>query len=178
MDMAIVKATYTKSKGGAKAAIRYIQHRPGREGEKVKRELYGSDGRMVRGEAYQLIDDAEKGTVFFRIVISPDPATEDTDQDLSLREITSQTMRNLGERVRKNVSYVAVEHADHSPHRHVHVLALVNGRLHTPDLQALRTTATEAALSQRQERDRARQQQPRQTRQQQEGGQWLGQGSS
>jgi hypothetical protein len=42
--MAIVKATYTKSRPGAKAALRYIQHRPGREGEKVKRELFGIDG--------------------------------------------------------------------------------------------------------------------------------------
>jgi hypothetical protein len=173
MDMAIVKATYTKSRGAAKAAIRYIQHRPGRVGEKAQRELYGSDGSMARGEAYQMIDDAEKGTVFFRIVISPDPEREDTYQDLSLQEITSQTLRNLGERVQKAVPYVAVEHADHAPHRHVHVLALVKGRLNTQDFQALRETATEAARFQRQERDVTREQQ-----QQQEGGQWAGQGIS
>jgi hypothetical protein len=172
MDMAIVKATYTKSRGGAKAAIRYIEHRPGREGEKVKRELYGSDGKMERGEAYQMIDDAEKGTVFFRIVISPDPEREDTYQDLSLQEITSQTMLHLAERLTKAVPYVAVEHAEHAPHRHVHVLACVKGRLNTQDFQALRQTATEAALVQRQERDAPRQQQ------QQEGGQWVGQAAS
>jgi hypothetical protein len=172
MDMAIVKATYTKSRGGAKAAIRYIQHRPGKDGQKAARELYGSDGSMERGEAYQMIDAAEKGTVFFRIVISPDPQTEDTEKDLRLAEITSQTMLHLADRLTKDVSYVAVEHDDHAPHRHVHVLALVKGRLNTQDFQALRTTATEAALSQRQERDVAREQQ------QQEGGQWLGQGIS
>lgn len=172
-DMAIVKATYTKSKGEAKAAIRYIQHRPGREGEKVRRQLYGSNGSMERGEVYQLIDAAEKGIVFFRIVISPDPEREDTYQDLSLQEITSQTMRNLEERVHKAVPYVAVEHDDHAPHRHVHVLACVKGRLNTQDFQALRTTATEAARSQRQERDVVREQQ-----QQREGGQWAGQGIS
>ncbi len=165
--MAIVKATYTKSRGAAKAAIRYIEHRPGREGEKVNRELYGSDGSMERGEAYQLIDDAEKGTVFFRIVISPDPEREDTYKDLSLREITAQTMRQLQTQLTKAVPYVAVEHDDHAPHRHVHVLACVKGRLNTQDFQALRTTATQAALSQRQERDATRQQQ-------QEGGQWAG----
>jgi hypothetical protein len=54
MDMAIVKATYTKSSGAAKAAIRYIEHRPGREGEKVKRELYSRDGSVERGEAYRM----------------------------------------------------------------------------------------------------------------------------
>jgi hypothetical protein len=54
--MAIVKATYTKSRPAAKAAIRYIEHRPGKEGERVKRGLFGSDGRIERGEAYRMID--------------------------------------------------------------------------------------------------------------------------
>jgi hypothetical protein len=175
MDMAIVKATYTKSRGGAKAAIRYIQHRPGKDGQKATRELYGADGAMERLQAYQLIDAAEKGTVFFRIVISPDPQTEDTEKDLSLREITAQTLLNLGERVQKDVPYVAVEHDDHAPHRHVHVLALVKGRLNTQDFQALRDTATQTARMQRQERDVARE---HQQQQQQEGGQWAGQGIS
>jgi hypothetical protein len=125
--MAIVKATYTKSRSAAKAGIRYIEHRPGREGEKVKRELYNSDGSMERGEAYQMIDDAEKGSVFFRIVISPDPATEDTERDLLLGEITAQTMLQLEERLRKAVPYVAAEHDDHAPHRHVHIIAMVKG---------------------------------------------------
>ena len=102
MDMAIVKATYTKSSGAAKAAIRYIEHRPGREGEKVKRELYGRDGSVERGEAYRMIDDAGKGTAFFRIVISPDPAKEDTEKDLLLTEITVQTMQTLEERLQNH----------------------------------------------------------------------------
>jgi hypothetical protein len=38
---------------------------PSREGwGKVKRELFGIDGVMNRQQAYQLIDEAEKGTVF------------------------------------------------------------------------------------------------------------------
>jgi hypothetical protein len=127
---------------------------------------------MDRQEAYEMIDETGKGTVFFRIVISPDPATEDTERDLLLGEITAQTMMQLEERLRKAVPYVAAEHDDHAPHRHVHVIACVNGRLNTQDFQALRQTATETALLQRQERDMARQQQ------QQEGGQWAGQGIS
>jgi hypothetical protein len=127
---------------------------------------------MERSQAYQMIDEAEKGSVFFRIVISPDPATEDTEKDLRLGEITAQTMLELAERLAKAVPYVAVEHDDHAPHRHVHVLALVKGRLNTQDFQALRETATEAALLQRQERDQQREQQ------QQEGGRWAEQGIS
>jgi hypothetical protein len=103
--------------------------------------------------------------------ISPDPATEDIDKDLSLQEITAQTMLQLQDRLTKDVPYMAVEHDDHAPHRHVHVLALVKGRLNTQDFQALRDTATDTARSQRQERDQQREQQ-------QEGGQWAGQGIS
>jgi galactose-1-phosphate uridylyltransferase len=112
-----------------------------------------------------MIDDAERGSVFFRLVISPDPATEDTEKDLRLNEITAQAMTYLEEHLQKAVPYVAAEHDDHAPHRHVHIIAMVKGRLNTQDFQALRQTATEAALLQRQERDQAREQQ-------QEGAQW------
>jgi hypothetical protein len=166
--MAIVKATYTKSSNIAKAAIRYIEHRPGREGEKVTRGLFGIDGTMDRQQAYQMIDEAEKGTAYFRLVISPDPAREDTEKDLHLAELTRQTLLTLEERLNKEVPYVAVEHDDHAPHRHIHVVALVRGRLNTQDFQAMRQTATDAALFQRQERDQAREQQAKQ----QEGAQW------
>jgi hypothetical protein len=156
--MAIVKATYTRSRSEAKAFVRYIQHRKGLDGQKITRELYGIDGAMVRLEGYELIDAAEKGTAFFRIIINPDPATEDTHKDLSLKEITSQTMQTLAERVGKDVPYIAATHADHTLLQHAHILACVKGRLNTQDLQALRQTATQAALEQRKERDMARQQ--------------------
>jgi hypothetical protein len=91
--MAIVKASYTKHASGAKSSIRYIQHRQGKEGEKITRTLFGSDGKMERKEAYEMIDKAEKGSIFFRFVISPDPEKEDTQKDLQLREITERTMQ-------------------------------------------------------------------------------------
>jgi hypothetical protein len=157
--MAIITAKFSKSKARMKAAVRYIEHRAGREGEKVTRELYGIDGTLDRQQAYQMIDEAEKGTAFFRIVLSPDPAREDTGKDLHLQELTRQTILTLEERLKIEVPYVAAEHDDHTDHRHVHVLAMVRGRLNTKDLEALRTTATEAALFQRQEKDLQRQQQ-------------------
>src|SRR5947209_10850808 len=116
--MAIVKATYTKSNAGAKASIRYIEHRPGKDGEKINRTLFGSDGAMGRWQAYRLIDEAEKGSLFFRFVISPDPTQEDREKDLHLREVTEQTMLRLEERIHKQISWVAAEHDDHAPHRH------------------------------------------------------------
>ena len=153
IDMAIVKASYTKSSGGAKASIRYIAHRPGKDNEKTARTLFGSDGLMGRYEAYRMIDEAEKGSLFFRIVISPDPQQEDTDKDLFLRDITEQTMQRLEDRFQKHLQWVAAEHNDHAPHRHVHIVAIVPGRLQVQDFQLLRQTATQAALAQRKERD-------------------------
>src|SRR5437660_3873927 len=156
-DMAIFKATYTKSSGGAKASIRYIEHRPGKDNAKMNRILFGMDGGMGRWQAYTMIDEAERGSLFFRFVISPDPKQEDTERDLFLREITEKTMLSLEDRIQRNVSWVAAAHDDHAPHRHVHIVAVVPGRLHVQDFQLLRQTATQAALAQRQERDLARQ---------------------
>src|SRR5947207_1303838 len=157
--MAIVKATYTKSSGGAKASIRYIEHRPGKDGEKVTRTLFGSDGGMGRWQAYRMIDEAEKGSLYFRFVISPDPKQEDTGKDLFLREVTEKTMQILEERLKKEVQWVAAEHNDHAPHRHVHVVAVVPGRLQVQDFQTMRQAATAAALEQRKERDLVQEQQ-------------------
>src|SRR5947209_9324983 len=157
--MAIVKATYTKSSRGAKASIRYIEHRPGKDGEKMNRTLFGSDGAMGRWQAYHMIDEAEKGSLFFRFVISPDPTQEDTEKDLHLREVTEKTMLRLEEHIQKEVQWVAAEHDDHAPHRHVHIVAVVPGRLQVRDFQAMRQAATAAALAQRHERDLMREQQ-------------------
>jgi hypothetical protein len=153
--MAIVKATYTKHGKGAKASIRYIEHRKGAEGAKITRTLFGRDGIMARHEAYRMIDEAEKGSIFFRFVISPDTKTEDIERDLTLRDVTEQTIQALEDRIHEKVQWVAAVHADHAPHRHVHIVAVVQGRLQVQDFQALRVTATEACLQQRRERDLA-----------------------
>src|SRR5437879_682669 len=155
-NMAIVKASYTKNSGGAKASIRYIEHRPGKDNTKINRILFGMDGAMGRWEAYRMIDEAEKGSLFFRFVISPDPAKEDTEKDLFLREITEKTMLSLEERLHRDVQWVASIHDDHAPHRHVHIVAVVPGRLYAQDFQSMRKTATEEGVAQRQERDLAK----------------------
>ena len=40
---------------------------------------------MERHLAYQMIDEAKKGSLFFRFIISPDPRSEDTENDLISR---------------------------------------------------------------------------------------------
>jgi hypothetical protein len=159
--MAIVKASYTKSRAGAKASIRYIEHRPGKDGAKITRPLFGIDGLMGREQAYRLINEAREGSFFYRFALSPDPKLEDTKRDLHLREVTEKTMQTLMARLKQEVAWVAAEHDDHAPNRHVHVVAVVKGKLHTRDFQAMRQRATEAALFQRKERDFAREHQSR-----------------
>jgi len=41
--MAIFKATYTRSRGGAKASVGYIQQRPGKDKEAITRTLFSPD---------------------------------------------------------------------------------------------------------------------------------------
>ena len=147
-----------------------MQHRPGAEGDKTTRNLFGSDGLMGRWEAYRMIDEAQQGRYFFRFVISPDPQKEDSERDLFLREITEKTMLSLEDRVQQPLSWLAVEHTDHAPHRHIHVLAIVPGRLQVPDFQAMRHIATEESREQRHQRDLMKELQ--QKEREQEGGQW------
>jgi hypothetical protein len=161
--MAIVKVNYvkrdSKQKHRAKAAIRYMQHRPGKEGQRLRRTLFGLAGVMDRQDAYGLIDDAAKGSILFRFVISPDPNSEDKAADLDLQAITRHTMQQLAESLKKQVDWVGAVHAEHAAHRHVHLLAAVPQRLAPKDLELLRTAASAACLAQRQERDLGREQQ-------------------
>src|SRR5436305_11932472 len=158
--MAVVKANYVKrgkgEKGRAKATIRYITHKRDRDGHTVTRVLFGYDGALTKEQAYRMIDDAQKGTLFYRIVISPAPKHEDRYKDLDLTDVTIHTMLALEERLGKQIQFVGALHDDHSPHRHVHTLVLVQRKLTREDFLALRQEATERALFQRRLRDRTR----------------------
>ncbi len=156
--MAIVKATYTKNPHAAKASIRYIQHRRGKDGEKITRTLFGSDGLLGRYQANRMIDAAEKGSYFYRFAVSPDPQREDTAKDLHLRELTEHTMLQLEEQLQEQIAWVAAIHDDHAPHRHIHIVAVVPQRLQVEDFHGMRHTATAAAVLQRHQADLAREQ--------------------
>ncbi|MGH8715180.1 MAG: hypothetical protein ACREUI_00365 [Burkholderiales bacterium] len=158
--MAVVKANYVKRgnglKGRAKATVRYITHRRDRDNHTVTRDLFGFDGPLSKQHAYKMIDEAPRSTIFYRFVLSPAPKREDRYRDLRLSEITINTMLALEERLGKQVQFVATIHDNHSPHRHVHTLVLVERKLTRADFQALRLEATEQALSQRRALDRIR----------------------
>ena len=165
--MAVVKANYVKrgkgDRGRAKQTIRYITHRRDRDEHTVTRTLFGFDGELTKEQVYRMIDDApRKGTIFYRIIISPDPKREDRFRDLDLREITIDTMLALEERIGREVQFVATIHDDHSPHRHVHTLVVMqHARLTREDFAALRQQATERVRFQRLERDLLRGEQVR-----------------
>jgi hypothetical protein len=159
----IIKANYCSKKGGgergrAKATIRYIAHRRDLDGRKVTRDLFGFDGFLDKQTAYRMIDAApDKKRYYYRIIISPDPRREDTYRDLDLKALTRATMLKLEERYGAPVHFIAAIHNDHSPHRHVHTVVILNGRrLTRADFASLRAHGRNRALTQRRFRDRVR----------------------
>lgn len=157
----IVKANYTRKVGAAKASVRYIENRPGKDGAKIQRTLFNADGKVARGEAYTMIDRADQTSYFFRLVISPDPEREDNGKTLSLQEITEYTIQSLEHRFKRPLQWVAAIHADHAEHRHIHAIAIVPERLNVQDFQRMRYAATEEALEQQHQLDLAREQRER-----------------
>src|SRR4051794_23870416 len=159
--MAIVRASYTRSKGAAKANVRYITHRAGRDRKKITRPLFGFDGPLTKEQAYTLIDQIMKGTYFYRLKLSTDPKKEDWDKNLDLREVTKEAIRELErtlsaeQGVKIQLDFVAAIHDDHTNIRHIHILAFTPGKLNRPHLKAIRDTATQEAMDQRTQFDEA-----------------------
>src|SRR5688572_18154795 len=106
--MAIVKLKYTRGKDAIKAHLRYIVHRPGKEREKLTRELFQHNYLSVTKQyAYDLMNAAPRGTVFYKMTINFHPAKEDTHKDLDLQYITSLTVREMQLRIGRNVPFIA-----------------------------------------------------------------------
>src|SRR5215216_2966417 len=151
--MAVVKANYVKrgsnERQGAKANISYIQSRPGRDKERLCRTLFGPSGNLGKHEAYQFIDDAPKGTYFYRLKLSPDPKREDVKRDLNMYKLTRAMMQRLEKRLKTPLAWAAALHDDHTDIRHVHILAALPRRLQKYELELLIQEATQLALVQR-----------------------------
>ena len=167
--MAFVGTSYVRrgKVGNAKAKdnVRYIQHRAGKDKERVMRPLFTNDGPMTRLEAYQFIDEAPKGTHFYTIIINPDPEKEDTHKDLDMRQIAVTTMQTIAAIVDTPVIWVAAVHDDHTDKNHVHALAALPRRLEKPELNRIREETTYTCLEQRRELDRALERQAREREQ-------------
>jgi hypothetical protein len=163
--MAIVKLKYTKNSDAIKAHLRYIVHRPGKEREKLTRELFHHNYLSVtKQEAYALINGAPKGTIFYKMTINFHPHREDTHKDLDLQHITSLTVREMQSRLGRSVPFIATIHNGHikTDLRHIHAICLVQGRVGREDFAKLKTlwqTATAEVRLQRSIRDRVQERQ-------------------
>src|SRR4029453_6135933 len=152
--MAVVKANYVRKGIGeretAKANIRYIQERPGKNKEKLNRPLFNNAGFLGRVEAYQFIDEAAKERrYFYRLKFSPDPLKEDTKRDLNMRKLTRQMMQYLEKRFKTTIPWAGALHDDHTDIRHVHILAAFPRRLKKYELEALIRQASTLCREQR-----------------------------
>jgi hypothetical protein len=162
--MAIVKLKYTRGKEAIKAHLRYIVHRPGKERERLTRELFHHNYLSVTKQyAYDLINGAPKGTVFYKMTINFHPLKEDTHKDLDLQYITSLTVREMQLRLGRIVPFIATIHDGHARTqlRHIHAICLVQGRLTKDEFAKLKTlwqTATAEVRLQRRNRDRVQEQ--------------------
>ena len=83
MAVVVIK-WFFRSKKTAKERLAYIAGRPGKEKEDMSRPLFGFGGQMSREQAEQMIASAPKGTIFFPIIVSPDPTRENKEKALLL----------------------------------------------------------------------------------------------
>src|SRR5262245_20257480 len=158
--MAIVKLKYTRSREAIKAHLRYVVYRPGKEREKLTRELFQHNYLSVSKQyAYDLMNASPRGMVFYKMTINFHPLKEDTHKDLDLQHIASLTVREMQERISRSIPFVATIHDGHANTdlRHIHAICLVQGRLSKEEFATLKTlwqTATAEVRIQRRARDR------------------------
>ena len=149
-----VKGWRREAKQFIKSTFRYNCHRRGRDGEKMSRENFGwNNKKLEKDEIYQMIDGTEKGTVFFRFKISPDPTKENPKKDLDLKHLTQKIMQTLVDRKQKHVQFIAVCHDDHTDIAHVHAIVFFRGRIDKVDIAALKKAALQETAEQRHDRD-------------------------
>ena len=140
--MAIVKLKYTTGRDAIKAHLRYIVHRPGKELERPTRELFQHNYLSVtKQDAYDLINSAPRGTIFYKMTINFHPQREDTHKDLDLQYMASLTVREMQLRLGRMVPFIATIHNGHATTdlRHIHAICLVQGRLSKEEFAKLKT---------------------------------------
>src|SRR4051794_11375138 len=156
LTMAVLKLKFCRNpspRRRAKAHIRYISHRPDRENVRKTRELFSADGAKDKAYAYQFIDEAPKGTRFFKLMYSPDPFREDACRDLPMKTLFQKMMLTLERQLGRKIEYVAALHDDHTDARHIHSLIACKGKIGKEDLALIKRFATEASRRERRARD-------------------------
>ncbi len=113
----IVKHTYTRDRGAARAAVRYYQLRPrGRDEE--ARTIFTREGTISRSDASRMMREHQNGNfLVHRITLSP----SDREQPEDLRDMTRYVLAELEKEKGQCLHWVAVEHRN-TDHHHVHVM--------------------------------------------------------
>lgn len=101
--MAVIKLEYTRNKQEIKANLRYFTHRAGKDHEKMTRDIFTNIGETDKKQFYEQVQNAGRGTSFFKFMISPDPKGEDSLKDLDLRHITRRMIRKMEEAVGRSL---------------------------------------------------------------------------
>jgi hypothetical protein len=130
--MGVVKLNFIPRGKTAKAqaleTLGYNGTRPGKDAEEIDRKLFGHGGEYTSDQALQMIDEAPANTYFFRMIVSPDPNSENKDRNLDLRLITTQLVEWLEGRLNREIPFVGAEHNDHTDIPHIHSIALIQRR--------------------------------------------------
>jgi len=156
--VSVFRAEWTTA-ARAKGTVRYMQHRPDREGHRGHRELFGADGALEKIDAYELLDAAPRGAVPYKLVVAPSDA-EDRGHDLDMRDLARETIEAISRQMGQPIRWAGSLHEDHSAHRHVHAVAVLPRKLNPQDLTAIREATSAEALAQRSIRDQVRHQTP------------------
>lgn len=147
----VVKASYTRSGGEAKASVRYMQHRADDRGERHPRQLFGREGELSRAEAYERIDQAQEqpGKVYFyRLVFNTGEGHADLSEE-GRQQWAREVMAHMEAQGVKVHDWVGVSHTDQGEHDHLHVLAATSRTLQKDELADLRTYSRESYDQQR-----------------------------
>jgi hypothetical protein len=133
-----------KAKASARHFLGYIGERPGKDEEKANRLLFGNIGTYTKEQAEELLQTASQNTYFWRLILSPDPNTEDKDKTLDLWDLTREAVSFLEKKLERNglprdIPFIGAEH-EHTDIRHIHAVLLIKrfGRekLITPEILA------------------------------------------
>lgn len=119
----IVKHTYTRDRGAARAAVRYYQLRP-RGRDELPRSIFTRDSTVARTDADRMLREHQNGNyLVHRITISP----SDRERPEDLRDMTRYMMAELEKEKGQRLHWFAVEHRN-TDHHHVHVMIAGTGQ--------------------------------------------------
>jgi hypothetical protein len=128
----IIKHSYIRAsenaRGRARAHVRYIQHRPGKDLEGSNRRAFFSDDKkeVSYRDVFQRIDaQPAHGVTIHKLILSP------VNPDVDLQEYTRHVMYALSRHTGNELEWYAVEHHN-TAHPHCHVVVMGRDALKRP----------------------------------------------